>query len=136
MVTERAREGHRRRATRRRKALEAQGIKSLTILLPEEAHPPIKDAAARIRAGEDPAAALRGAGGDNQVEQDRRLAKDLAEAESQLSDAGELIDRLYRVRATWKGRAEKAESEVERIRKMPGLLPLIARSILKIQKPN
>lgn len=133
--SEAAKAGKRRREARRRAALAERGVGTLTITAPVAGYPGLKSAAARMRAGEDPQAALRAAGGANEAHEDERIAEaeaQLAEAENQLSDAGELIDRLSQHVAGWKRRAETAESETQRVREMPGMLPAIARRILKI----
>lgn len=133
--SEAAKVGKRRREARRRAALAEKGIRTLTLSAPEAGHPGLKSAAARMRNGEDPDAALRRAGGGNEAHEDERVAEleaQLAAAESDLSDAGELVDRLSRSVAGWRRRAETAESETRRVREMPGMLPAIARAILKI----
>lgn len=60
-------EGDRERQKRRRERQAAAGMKSVTVTVPAKAKPLIQRAARLINEGEDPASALRRAGGSNEA---------------------------------------------------------------------
>ena len=66
-----SRDGNRERAARRRAALAERGIKQISLMAPEQAHPLLKQAADLMTRDDvplEPRAALRQAGGANQPE--------------------------------------------------------------------
>lgn len=128
--SETAKVGRRRREAQRRARLAERGIIPLTVLVPESGHVVIKDAASRMRDGADPREAARAVGGANQPPDSSADA--LAEAEAQLSEAGELVGQYARSLGAARRRAKAAEAELARIRAVPGILPRIARRLLRL----
>lgn len=146
MATDAAKAGHRRRAARRRETLKAQGVSTATVMAPVACHPLLKEAASRMRSGEDPQAALLAVARANDLQRDESLTRELAalkaelaaahaqqaESDAEASDAAELIDRLASNVGGWKRRAKEAEEILSKARGARGILPSIARYMLGI----
>jgi chromosome segregation ATPase len=85
VMAKNSREGNQNRNKRYREALAERGIRSVQVLVPESAHPLIRQAAALMTRDDEPMeprAALRRVGGANEPEPDEASAELLAELDA------------------------------------------------------